>query len=330
MDRKDQYQPPLVTTLFSPNYFEILNTYPVARHAGSEIRRAITLASQASDSFAVERFIRETYEDATNPDDKRKALALPWYLQELLWTASDEYTKNPDNYDVLVSQALRLGDVIFVTLNYDTILDDVLSTYAPLTSIQSYVDHGRGWSLIKLHGSVNWGRRIQDREFNESYIYNPPADLRKVVKRDIELRPRRPGLDRLRRDSASPRYPAQWYYPALSVPVGGDEDLLNVPASHKAFLRRQLADADAVDVLVIGYSANDEEVLSLLAEKPGSVASCCVVCDTQANAIDAYARMAAKVPIPSQSARARGGGFSGFAQGSRIEDFFDQVRRARG
>ena len=47
------------------------------------------------------------------------------YLQELLLTAGNGYTPFPQNYQSLVANLLRLNEVIFVTLNYDVILDRV-------------------------------------------------------------------------------------------------------------------------------------------------------------------------------------------------------------
>jgi len=325
MPRDVAVQPPLVTTLFAPTYFQILDKYPIARHAGAEVRRAIAVAATSNDSFAVEKFIRDTYENASNPSDKRKALALPWYLQELLWAASRFYTKNPDNYDVLVSETLRLGDVIFVTLNYDVILDSVLETYSRLKDIDDYVRPERPWDLIKLHGSVSWAREIERDVFQGQFITEPPVDLFKKVNPTIEVRPVTDNLEELRLQAV----PARYFYPALSVPIGGDEGLLNCPPGHVTYLRERLAAAEAVDLLVIGYSANDQEVLALLAGSETTVGTAWIVADTDDNAEAAMNRISAVVPLPALATAASGGGFTHFAQTSAVTEFLQVVARQR-
>jgi hypothetical protein len=52
---------------------------------------------------------------------------------------------------------LRLPYVCFVTLNYDVMLDRRLQGHHPLLStFDDYISKDKNWSLVKLHGSVNW------------------------------------------------------------------------------------------------------------------------------------------------------------------------------
>ena len=48
---------------------------------------------------------------------RRRYQAVPLYLQHLFYEVSRAYTKHPDNYDRLITEALRLDRVTFVTLN---------------------------------------------------------------------------------------------------------------------------------------------------------------------------------------------------------------------
>jgi hypothetical protein len=48
----------------------------------------------------------------------------------------------------------------FVTLNYDLFLDRALEIYGSASGMDWYVDRSRMFRLYKLHGSVNWGRRL--------------------------------------------------------------------------------------------------------------------------------------------------------------------------
>ncbi|MBO9531475.1 MAG: hypothetical protein J7513_00675, partial [Solirubrobacteraceae bacterium] len=52
------------------------------------------------------------------------------------------------------------------------------------------------------------------------------------------------------------------FYPALSAPLGAP-DPLTCPASHIRFLEEELARQDRLDVLMLGYSGLDDEVLRI-------------------------------------------------------------------
>jgi hypothetical protein len=81
---------------------------------------------------------------------------------------------------------LRLPEVVFITLNYDLILDRVLAAADPhLPSPTWYVQPERKWSLIKLHGSVNWYRQLLLNDQNA--FFNPPAEV--PVAADINVGP---------------------------------------------------------------------------------------------------------------------------------------------
>ncbi|MFL5912172.1 MAG: hypothetical protein ACJ768_16550 [Gaiellaceae bacterium] len=173
-------RPPLVTQLFDPHYDGVLDRYPIAQMAAADIR------PQTSTSFSIERFIREQYHESSHWLDKRKYLALPPYFQDLLFQVSQSYARSPDNYDRLLSALLKLPDVVFITLNYDTLLDDRLDALSPIRTLGDYLGGGeRNWSLIKLHGSVNWGRRV--REPDDLDLLCPQVAA--VALGDIELYP---------------------------------------------------------------------------------------------------------------------------------------------
>jgi hypothetical protein len=92
------------------------------------------------------------------------------------------------NYTALI-QAIerwrqdRSEKMCLITFNYDTLLDRACRSVLPgfpLDSVESYVSDPR-YKLIKLHGSVDWYRRVQSPDF--------PAGERNpyTVQRDREL-----------------------------------------------------------------------------------------------------------------------------------------------
>src|SRR5688572_27593928 len=58
---------------------------------------------------------------------------------------------------------------------------------------------------------------------------------------------------------------AALFYPAMSVPLG-PEDELSCPPAHVGFLRSKLQESDGLHLLIIGYRGYDEKVRELLAE----------------------------------------------------------------
>ena len=60
------------------------------------------------------------------------------------------------------------------------------------------------------------------------------------------------------------------YYPALAVPLG-EEDELVCPSRHVDIARARLGRTDGLNLLVIGYSGVDLEVLGLLKESGNSI-----------------------------------------------------------
>lgn len=312
---RDWPRPPLVIEMFEAPYDRILDNYPVARHAGSEIRYAIHRASDEGRSIALEQFIKHRFQEAATDEDRRKHLALPWYLQELLWKASRTYTRNPDNIDLLVAHALRTQrQVAFVTLNYDTILDDVLTAVGgPLDQLEQYADPDRRWSLIKLHGSVDWGFQIYDPTFTERRVTVPTFAL-KEISSEISIR-RGSSITEVRLQAVG----AQWYYPALSVPVGGDLRLANCPPEHVAALRELLRRAESIDLLVIGYSGLDTEALELLGAC--SVRSLRLVIGPNDEARPILDRFAKALSIACEPV-VSSAGFSTFAQRGELEGYF--------
>jgi hypothetical protein len=52
---------------------------------------------------------------------------------------------------------------LYVTLNYDTLFDNRLTTYgrSRITAMDDYIAPSRNWALLKLHGSINWAKRVQ-------------------------------------------------------------------------------------------------------------------------------------------------------------------------
>jgi len=314
--RDAELRPPLVADLFDRKFADILNEYPLAEQVAPNIR-----ASVGTGAIALERYLREELLGSSFPHLRRRYQAIPLYLQHLFWKISEGYTQHPDNYDRLITEALRLDRVTFVTLNYDTILDQRLAIDSSLDDIADYVSSTRTWSLVKLHGSVNWGRRLVDGPDVRRKMITPglmvktyAADFATIgedptVADEIELRTG--SLEDFRTD-ASAIHRGSLFYPVVAVPLGSQDEIV-CPASHVEHLREHIRDsAEGLNLLVIGYSGLDQEVLGLLGWSERPVRALRVINGSYERSMETVQTLAQRLRFPPTEEMAFAGGFSDF------------------
>jgi hypothetical protein len=323
-------RPPLVTELFASRleFSSVLRSYPLAQAAAADIRPTIE-----SGSVAIEEFLRERLCNSNDTYARRRYRQVPLYLQELLHRVSNTrgsgYTSHPDNYDALLNATLALEEVVFISLNYDTLLDQSLSNYEPLDSKTSYLGLKRNWSLIKLHGSVNWGRKIMNdalrkRTTLESEEFAHAIDK---VHDDLVLDPNiiihipESRLTSIRHDQDG-----AYYYPALSVPLGSADEVA-CPDEHLAHLRDRLKDFQPLNILVIGYSGLDEEVRRHLSGISQPTIDLRIVNGNADAGEAAYRRLEADInPRGLLTDPVFSGGFTEFVLSGELADFIAHLR----
>jgi hypothetical protein len=331
-------RPPLVTQLFDKGFQDVLHAYPLAEQVAPDIRVAVE-----SGQVALEKYLLEELRDSPHEHLRRRYQAVPLYLQHLFYEVSGEYTKHPDNYDRLITEALRLDRVTFVTLNYDTLLDGRLAIDGSIESLSDYIHPQRRWSLIKLHGSINWGRHVNGATVERpSILVSGAQRARRTFARDfaalgeeVDLDPdielRSGDLEEMRADWR--RAPAtrpfgvgvggevgELYFPALAAPLGEADEIV-CRDDHVTHLKQQLASVQGVNLLVIGYSGIDREVLELLRSAGKPVRSLRVVngeFDASYATLNVLARELSFVPAVEM---AFNGGFNDFAQTDAMSTF---------
>lgn len=266
------WKPPLVKDLFSHRtdrqYHSIIQKYPLAGIAASEL-------IGDDNSVAIEEVLRTRYRDSADEFDKRVFNSIGPFLQELLWSVSGEYTKHPVHYQALVAKLVRLPEVVFITLNYDLLLDRVLREADPTANAMGwYIQPDRRWCLIKLHGSVNWVRNVKND--GHDVFHRPPLYL--DLMGDIQFRDLDSELWKMRGlSSAGGGYTyGERMFPVLSVPLGS-ADAVSCPDTHVAYLRAKLASCEELDLCLIGYSAHDAEVMKLVSDSGKLIRSLTVV-----------------------------------------------------
>jgi len=325
--RNDDLRPPLVTQLFEGrrSFATILHEYTLAEQAAADIRPAIS-----SGAVAIEEFLRTRLRDAEDEYARRRYFQIPLYLQHLMETVGRTngtgYTIHPDNYDALLNAALALDDVLFLSLNYDTLLDDRLFAYDGLQNLDSYIGDRRNWSLIKLHGSVNWGRPL--REMLETGYSNAPLELvnsffanRQDTDFDPAISLRTGSLSQMRMDG----HTHTLYYPGLAVPLGSDDELV-LPHEHLSYARERLSSMERAGLLILGYSGLDREVLELLGIARSQLHSLIVVNGSGETGEAALARINERLGFPYLTGQnVFPGGFGEYIAGGHLTKFVDAL-----
>jgi len=250
-------RPPLTRSLFStPAAHDLLKTYALAQSAGDAVVREM----RDDSTLAFEQALRNLRDDG-HAHHLLMSMALPLYLQALLLGYSETLHADALRYSALVDELLKLKTrVYFISLNYDTLLDYRLGALSPLRSMSSYIDTGMNWCLIKPHGSVNWYYETEasfDPRAPGPVASQKASEIQCVPADSFDLRVVRGTVSRSDAHLETRRYPA------IALPEGPKDELV-LPEDHLFRLKGALQAAQEIDLLVLGYSGLDTEVLELV------------------------------------------------------------------
>jgi hypothetical protein len=276
-------RPPLTRQLFScARAQRLLTIYTLAREADSVITRDM----RSNTTIAFEEALRRLETDGY-PHHQQMALAVPPFLQALMLEYSQILDSRCFRYGILVDELLKLrSTVVFVSLNYDTLLDNRLAAFSPLNSMRDYIETPLGWSLIKPHGSVAWF-------FEQSSAFDPrtPPGDRPITRKAIECVPTTAfDLVGIRASDHREPHGLSVRYPALALPDGQKDELV-LPPEHLDHLRGILGRSREIYLLLLGYSALDTEVLKLITESDCKVRRMSVVNYDATAALEVFDRV---------------------------------------
>lgn len=161
-----EWRPPLAKDLFADrrSFEQVLNGLPQCAALVADLQRRL------ENNANLEQELEHLQDEAASyPPRHRELAALRLYLQEMLWGCSVNWktlSSGRIHYADLVRRIDRWSyeaeeRVCVATFNYDLLFDDaaVGQLGLSLSSINGYVT-GERYKYIKLHGSVNWGRRV--------------------------------------------------------------------------------------------------------------------------------------------------------------------------
>jgi hypothetical protein len=306
-------RPPLASQLFSLRFAKDIARFPDCAQVVTYLRGAGT---------NVESELQKLQMDF--PDGAKQLAAIRYYLQfmmtgcQAIW---EDLTNGINNYKTLlyVISQRKTSDrkVCLVTFNYDTLLDEALSTVeVKISRMADYLAYD--YKLIKLHGSTNWGRDIQNgvKDLDHRSEWDVVNEL---TNRARELIPGQTYTITRQRPIAfsqgSPRIPL---IPALAIPVEDKQEYV-CPVDHVETMKESLP--QVTKLLIIGWRAGDKLFLQELSQGIPAGTPAMVVCGNPdssnqiANAISGAGVQARFTPAS--------GGFSHIIRSREVDTFLN-------
>ena len=206
-----------------------------------------------------------------NPDEniQRQLFEFPIYLKALL--AQFSGVRIGSTYDQLLTMIQQRGlTVTFVTLNYDTLLDESIERMynTNIGSMDDYVgdkDGDRAWTYVKLHGSVNWEYpTVVDTDISTTLTVVHRVDqYLAAIDHNHDHIANTTDRIHLADGNYSLTFESILTYPALAVPTDTKQAVV-CPGGHVRVLQSALKSDPSI--LVIGNQGLDTDLMSILSE----------------------------------------------------------------
>lgn len=262
--KRPEFRPPLARELFNmqkrPEFWTVMIPYDGAKLLSSSLAPLIELGE-----VGVEDALRE-YAYHSKPQPQQHFKHIPAYLRDLMYRVSTDYVDRPGCYIQLVEALLINSDheVLFLVLNYDTLLESALTYYFDdhhFSELSDYTSDKKDFKVVKIHGSVNWFRPMNHLTDTTGTWVDVVRSisveaLSEVPETDIFIQ------DEVANVSSVPPNDRR-VYPVLTAPLAGKRlDQAVCPDGHLNFARDFLADCQKF--LIVGTSGLDDDLMELL------------------------------------------------------------------
>jgi hypothetical protein len=219
-------------------------------------------------ALSVENELAKFQEQAPSyPERYRQLAAVQYYLHTALWECGqrwNQWHRGMTNYVTLLDEIERWRcetreQACFVTFNYDRMLDDAMTQvlHVEFVDLNRYIS-SPNYALVKLHGSVNWGREIRKGPpalASAPHTYNHQKLIDEVQQLEIS--------DQYRIVNRYPMFSEDgcFVFPAIAIPLE-HKDSFVCPSTHIDHLTKVIPKVDKI--ITVGWRAMEREFLSLL------------------------------------------------------------------
>jgi hypothetical protein len=312
-------RPPLADDLFDNRV-----TFQGARRHFPQLGPMLPELINRGPGTTVEQVLRRNLDRAAEyPPQHEQLAAVRYYLQSIMKNSIDGWyesrARQASNHGALIHQIRQAryksrnrDPVCLVTFNYDLLIELALGkTFA---STDDYINDA-DFKLFKVHGSVNWARKVLSEVVPPAMATDPLGQARLMISKaaslklssDIEIAQGTP-------PETVSDHP---FYPAIAIPVEQKSDF-ECPASHLKLLRELLPKVDKV--LIIGWRATEAHFLNVLRECMRPSAADIVACCGSEHS--AHATLTALGPVGiGKNFMSLKAGFSEMVANRQLDDF---------
>lgn len=271
------YRPPLTKYIFkapvgptvksgeSSCISEILINHPYAAAVGSQY---YINNSSGQDSRPLEKYLSDL-KGSKYLTDQQRFWTVPLYLKGLFHAISQRYlpggTNIATNYMSLLDKLKRSSykDIVWMNMNYDLFADYALRVHLKepekLDDLDEYMNletkDGLRIKYTKPHGSVDWVRKFKNKNIQGDDVRRGNAPEKFEEKLETKIYSKRGGK--------ITGGDEDFTFPAISTPIGKYDFVCQ---EHKKEIEKALQEINAV--LCIGFSALDEDILSVMRNIP--------------------------------------------------------------
>ena len=302
----EQFRPPLANQLFENRSWFI----PIMSQFGEfgDFRSLVT-SLRACDS--VERRLAEIQQEAdVLPIRHCQLAAICYYIQSVIWQCEKNWykhhvgiTNHSALFEMIELWRHRSNEkVCVVTFNYDTLIEKAMEQVlkATFNEMSQYVSD-QNYKLIKLHGSIDWGREVSA----EVGLGVPAHVVHNAAKLQISDRYRKVSRPNAVFEDGSVGYPA------IAVPVEKKSEFV-CPELHLSTLANLIPSVSKI--VTIGWRAMERHFLDMLTKRltglQGDV-DLMIVSGSDSGANDTLKSLAIGPPNSERKRALRGDGFSG-------------------
>jgi hypothetical protein len=256
---------PLANELFDdrPDFSQAMARFP-------QCHPIIPLLRDLPADRTVEQVLASLQSEAAHyPQGHRQLAAVRYYLQFMLSDCENRWNAiawDITNYKTLLDQIERWrkpdDQVCLVTFNYDRMIEGALPVLGVnIKGLEDYIA-GPRYKLVKLHGSVNWGRMIDSDSIPGINELNAFEAAYLIIERFPDLKVTKNfHLENDQRPIS--KVGNTLLFPAIAIPVETKQHY-ECPDEHVAALREFIP--KTTKLLMIGWRATDNRFLSLLSE----------------------------------------------------------------
>ena len=310
----EQWRPPMGPALFQDHVFysPLLDRYEPMRKLAHRFREG------PHDSPGLEAEL-EKMQESKRVMTREQLVALRYYLQKVLSQVPQYWSNNlhgNTNYVGLVemidetwTESRPNDPVVFVTFNYDVLLDGALGQIKVKVGgagdFDSYVKHPQ-YKLIKPHGSVNWFHHVPVpiKNAHPYYLQILPglADGTLSASEDFYFKNELEDFEDIEG------------IPALSIPVA-KKSKFEMPPKHLEVLKQAIP--EVTHLLIIGWRGNEQYFVDMLNALDRTRLRNLVVTRSVASANE----VATALNLHNIPPHVVGGGFTGLLRGPEIRRF---------